>query len=139
MVFCYFECPYGFSCKNFLNDASEYERFADSLGATQLTMPPGAPPTFIPSKTGAMYFSHGCCGPATFQVGYGLIDTCINQFVYIWPKNGNGYWSWVNNVADRQYVSGLRWTDSSWVNFSESFSNIQGYYCYNPFRTSGLW
>lgn len=124
MLFYNFKCPY---------------RFADSFNGNQLSMPPGAAPAFIPSKEGAMYLSHGCCGPATFQIGQGLISTCVNQFVYIWPKSGSGYWSWINNITDMQYISGLRWTGSNWVNFRESFLNLQGYFCYNPFRTSEFW
>jgi hypothetical protein len=135
MYFTYFECPYRFSCEYFSNETSRYARPSDSFSGTQSTTPPGAPPAFIPLKAGAMYSAHGS-GPGTFQVGHGLINTCINQFVYIWPKNGNGYWSWLNNIADKQYISGLRWTGSSWLNFNESFSNIEGYYCYNPFRPS---
>jgi len=128
MLFYYFECPYKFSYKNFLNRASEYER-------SQLTLPPGEPPPFIPSKTDAMYSTYGCCGPATFQVSPSVIKTCINQYLYIWAKNGTGYWFWFNNADNKQYISGLRWTGSSWLNFRESFSNIQGYYSFNPVRS----
>lgn len=135
MYFSYFYCPYRFSYENFFNDAYQSERFPDSFSGTQSATPPGAPPTFIPSKAGVLYTGHGG-GPGTFLVGTGLINTCINQFVYIWTENGNQYWFWLNNVSDRRYISGLRWTGSNWVKFSENFSNIQGYYCYNPFRPS---
>ena len=127
MQYKYFECPYKLSCKNFLNRASE-------IKSSQLTMPPGAPPEFIPSKTDALYSNYGCCGPATFQVSPSVIKTCINQFLYIWLKNGTGYWYWLNNADTKQYIGGLKWIGSSWINSNESFSNIQGYYSFNPIR-----
>jgi hypothetical protein len=97
-------------------------------------MPPGEPPDFIPSKTDAIYLSNGCCGPATFHLGTGMIYSSTNQFVYVWCRNNDEYWSWLNNVSDKGYISGLRWDGSDWTAFRESFLNIQGYYCYNPFR-----
>ena len=134
MYFRYFDCPYRFSCEEFfIDNPPQYVRYPDNLSGTQMIMPPGPPPAFITSKVNAKaYYFQG--GPGTFKVGHGLINTCINEFVYIWLKSGNGYWSWLNNIADRQYISGLRWTGSGWVNFNEAISNLEGYYCYNPFR-----
>lgn len=134
MYFSYFDCPYRFLCEDFfVYNIPQFARYPENIGGIQPMLPPGPPPAFIPSKINAKAFSFQG-GPGTFQIGTGLITTCVNEFIYLWPRNQNGYWSWVNNIVDRQYISGLRWTGSGWVNFSERISNMEGYYCYNPFR-----
>jgi hypothetical protein len=135
MYFSYPDCPYRFSCEGFLNGTTEgCNRFAENPSTpVQSQGPPGPPPNFTPLKATAKSFAFEG-GPISFEPGHGLLSTCVYEFVYIWPKNAAPYWSWVNNVVYAQSVSGFKWTGSNWVNFSERMSNMEGFYCYNPFR-----
>lgn len=93
--------------------------------------PAGPPPPFIPSKTQAMNQTFGG-GPGDFMIvgdfmilSPSVIQTHMFRYVYIWLKNGTGFWAWINSV-DGTSIAGWMWNGSNWVPFSLETRLIDG-------------
>ena len=89
--------------------------------------PSGPPPSITPSKQQAtMKYGHG---PSPKYVEPGTIRHCLYRYVYIWPRNGRGFWAWLNYVG-RRSVSGYRWNGHRWVYFGMDLRQIESFSCY---------
>lgn len=94
--------------------------------------PSGPPPSFTPSKSqsgapGGQFGATG--GPGLYAVDPGAIRPCIFRFVYIWPRNGRGFWAFLTFVG-RRSASGFRWNGRRWVYFGIDLNRIDSFYCY---------
>jgi hypothetical protein len=82
-------------------------------------MPRTAPPDFVPEPPGMERGQMG--GPS----GYGFmffpdsqanrreLRRCINNFTFIWLRNGNSFWFFPTGM-DNQFVRGFRWRRNRW-------------------------
>lgn len=94
-------------------------------GPNQGGTPTSAPPSFTPSKTGPQAFG----GPSLKAVDPGAIRPCTFRFVYIWPKRGQGFWSYLTFVGNRS-ASGFRWTRGQWRYFGIDLRRIDSFQCF---------
>ncbi|GAA0116525.1 hypothetical protein [Clostridium senegalense] len=85
--------------------------------------PSTPPPNFTPQK------SNFKSGPQTKAVSPNSIRPCTFQFVYIWPRNGNGFWAWLIGV-DRNSAFGFRWNGRRWVYFGIGLNRIDYFECF---------
>lgn len=109
--------------------------------------PPSMPPDFIPQKGqgkkiggpnkpgglgggpgGGPGKPGGPGGPTVFAVDPGAIFPCMNQFVYIWPTNGPGFWAYITFVGPRS-VGGFRFRGNRFQYFGMDLRNIEEFYC----------
>ncbi|WP_243108570.1 hypothetical protein [Clostridium rectalis] len=79
--------------------------------------PSGRPPSYIPNKS-----------PGIKAVNPGSLRPCLYRFVYIWPRNGRGFWAWIVFVG-RNSVSGWRWTGRRWIYFGMDLRRIESFVC----------
>ena len=86
--------------------------------------PPSAPPSFTPTLPKAQQF-----GATPFAVDQGSIRPCLFKFVYIWPRRGRGFWSWIVFVGPRS-ISGFRWDRNNWRYFGMDLRNINSFQCF---------
>lgn len=84
--------------------------------------PPSTPPNFIPPTP------HGQPGVTPF-VDQGAIRPCVFRLVYIWPRRGRGFWSWLTFVGPRS-VAGFRWERNNWRYFGMDLRNISSFNCF---------
>lgn len=85
--------------------------------------PSSPPPNYIPNKTDAKMSSS-----QTKAIDSISIRPCINTFVYIWPRNGRGFWAYVVFVG-RRSLAGYRWNGRRWFYFAIGLSNIEAFFC----------
>jgi hypothetical protein len=87
--------------------------------------PSGPPPNFTPSKN--QFGAAG--GMGTKAVDPGAIRPCTFRFVYIWLRNGRGFWAFLTFVG-RRSASGFRWNGRRWIYFGIDLNRIDSFYCY---------
>jgi hypothetical protein len=85
--------------------------------------PPSLPPNFVPPLPQTQ--QHGIAP----LVDQGAIRPCIFRFVYIWPRRGRGFWSWITFVGPRS-ISGFRWNINTWRYFGMDLRNISSFQCF---------
>ncbi|WP_243159295.1 hypothetical protein [Clostridium sp. cel8] len=90
----------------------------------QLT-PPGPPPDQISE---AEMQSQLAKSSGIKSVNQKSIRPCLFRFVYIWPKRGKGFWSWLTYVGKKS-VSGYRWYRRRWVYFGMDLKEIKSFIC----------
>jgi hypothetical protein len=86
--------------------------------------PPSSPPNFTPSQPQSQQF-----GVTPLAIDQGAIRPCLYRFVYIWPRRGIGFWTWLTFVGPRS-ISGFRWTGSSWRFFGMDLRDISSFQCF---------
>lgn len=128
MCFDYYKCPLNNSYRQYL-DTSMLAASPGVTGVPQLMNPVGPPPPFIPSVTEALYESTGAGTGFFLTVDSSTFSTCMFMYVYIWLKNGIGFWSWINYV-DMNSIAGWRWNSSSWVPFRLNINDALGFGCF---------
>jgi hypothetical protein len=87
-------------------------------------MPPSAPPNFTPSQPQSQQISTN-----PLVINPGAIRPCLHRFVYIWPRRGNGFWTWITFVGLRS-ISGFRWTGNTWRYFRMNLRDIRSFLCF---------
>ena len=102
----------------------------ERLGVNRVQPPTNSPPNFTPNKNqgkkmGAPGFGGG---PTPKAIDPGSIFPCTNQFVYIWPTNGPGFWAFVTFVGPRS-LAGWRRIGRRWRYFGMDLRNIDSFYC----------
>lgn len=90
-------------------------------------VPMGPPPNFTPTK--AQGFAAPQAGISPMAIDSGAIRRCRFRFVFIWPKNGRGFWAWLTFVG-RRSIAGYRWNGRRWVYFGMDLRRIESFYCY---------
>ncbi|GAB6167869.1 hypothetical protein JCM1393_03290 [Clostridium carnis] len=92
----------------------------------------GAPPLFVPSKSGSEVVHMNSLtydGPKTKAVSQNSIRFCLFKFIYIWETSGRRYWAYLINV-DKVSISGFRWFRGRWVYFGLDLKKIDSFICY---------
>lgn len=107
-------------------------------------VPPNPPPGFEPKKGQGKKVGQGGPppgqgpkqgqqnvqgGPSVKAVDSGAIFPCLYQFVYIWPTNGSGFWSYITYIG-RNSVAGWRFNRGRWQYFGLDLNKIDEFYCY---------
>lgn len=136
----YFRNPYERSMRNsFFNDAYRYctfmymyrqrpphnnphnNQYNPNMGGNKDRPPMGPPPNTIPkqskTKSGAKAVDPGSMRP------------CLYRYTYIWLKNGNSFWAWLNYVG-KNSIAGWRWKRFYWVYFGMDSKKIDSFVCY---------
>ena len=116
-------------------------RYENMNRSASPSMPPGPPPASAPSKpmggmqhptggpghpAGGPHFPMG--GPQPMAVEPQTIRRCLYKYVYIWPRRGRGFWSWLTFVG-RRSVSGYKWNGYRWVYFGMDLREIDSFEC----------
>lgn len=86
--------------------------------------PPSSAPTFTPPEPKVQQF-----GATPLAIDQGAIRPCLRRFVYIWPRRGKGFWSWLTFVGPRS-VSGFRWDRNTWRYFGMDLREISSFKCF---------
>jgi len=86
--------------------------------------PTSGPPNFTPSEPKTQQF-----GATPLAVDPGAIRPCLNRFVYIWPRRGNGFWAWLVFVGPRS-VAGFRFSRNTWRYFGMDLRDIRSFQCF---------
>lgn len=81
--------------------------------------PMGPPPHTIPKKT---------MGAGVYAVDPGAIRPCMYEYIYVWLKNGQGFWMYPTYIGPRS-ISGYRWADYGWVYAGFDLDYIESFYC----------
>lgn len=87
-------------------------------------MPHSGPPNFTPPNPQSQQL-----GVTPLAVDQGAIRPCLFRFVYIWPRRGRGFWSWITFVGPRS-VAGFRWDFNSWRYFGMDLRDISSFQCF---------
>ena len=85
--------------------------------------PAGPPPPFTPAEIQVIYQPHSTSPNAYLFFDSSVIKTYMFRYVYIWLKDGTGFWAWINYV-DNVSVAGWRWNGSNWVPFKLEIRTI---------------
>ena len=100
--------------------------------------PPSMPPSFIPQKGKGKKL--GMTAPPGSQGGPGFGGTpgfpnqpgtmfpCVNQFVYIWPVRGPGFWAYITSVGPG-FITGFRFRGRRFQSFRMNFRQIDEFFC----------
>jgi hypothetical protein len=128
MCFSYLNCPFN-NCYRQNFDTNVLPTAPGVTGVPQLMVPIGPPPPFIPSETQAT-FQHTGAGTGFFlTVDPSTFSTCMFMYVYIWLKDGSGFWSWITYV-DNNSIGGWRWSGTSWIQFRLNINAVHGFGCF---------
>lgn len=128
MNFKHLNCPFN----NFYRQYFDTSILATTPGVTgvpQLMNPVGPPPPFIPSETESIYESTGGGTGFFLTVDHSTFSTCMFMYVYIWFKDGTGFWSWINYV-DNNTIAGWRWSGYNWTYFRLNINSVKGFGCF---------
>jgi len=79
--------------------------------------PTSPPPDFVPPQS-----------RQTRAIDPGAIRGCMNNFVYVWLRNGQSFWMFPTFVG-RQSISGYRWSHFGWVYTGFSLRLIESFFC----------
>lgn len=94
--------------------------------------PPSMPPNYVPNKNQGKKLGKGgqtgAGGPTVFAVDPGAISPCVNQFVYIWPTNGPGFWAYITFVG-RRSIGGFRFQGRRFRYFGMDLERIEEFFC----------
>lgn len=95
--------------------------------------PTSMPPNFVPQKgqgkkLGTTTEAVTAGGPTVFAVDPGAILPCVNQFVYIWPTNGPGFWAFITFVG-RRSIAGFRLQGRRFRYFGMDLRRIDEFFC----------
>lgn len=94
--------------------------------------PPSMPPNFVPKKgqgkKAAVSSNVSATGPSILAIDTGAIAPCVNQFVYIWPTYGPGFWAYVTFVG-RRSIAGFRFRGRRFQYFGMDLNRIDEFYC----------
>jgi hypothetical protein len=86
--------------------------------------PPSSAPNFTPPEPKVQQF-----GATPLAIDQGAIKPCLRRFVYIWPRRGRGFWSWLTFVGPRS-ISGFRWDRNTWRYFGMDLREISSFQCF---------
>lgn len=110
----------------------------DRLGINRVQPPTNSPPNFTPNKNQGKKMGPpgppmtpgppGFTGPTPKAIDPGSIYPCTNQFVYIWPTYGPGFWAFITYVGPRS-LAGWRRVGRRWRYFGMDLRNIDSFYC----------
>lgn len=95
-------------------------------GGPQGGAPMQPPPMMTPNKNHFNVQSYS--GMSPMAIDSGAIRPCRNRYVYIWLRNGESFWAWLNYVG-RRSVSGWRWNGRRWVFFGTDLRRIDSFIC----------
>lgn len=104
--------------------------------SNETRQPPSMPPDFTPTKGQGKKLGAAAPttpqtlagGPTTFAVDPGAIFPCVNQFVYIWPTRGPGFWAYITFVG-RRSIAGFRFQGRRFRYFGMDLRRIDEFYC----------
>ncbi|MDT8716300.1 hypothetical protein IAI10_06495 [Clostridium sp. 19966] len=86
-------------------------------------IPTAPPPNYTPAKSEAKVSSSKTKAVDAFS-----LRPCVNRIIYIWPKNGRGFWAYVTFVG-RRSLAGFRWNGRRWFYFGMSLRNVDAFFC----------
>lgn len=120
MNFDRFYCPMQYFNRQYSQGASS----SNPYSRTTSSRPPyGPPPPFTPSEIQIIYQQFSTSPNAYMVVSSSVIKTYMFRYVYIWLKDGTGFWAWINYV-DNAFIAGWRWNGSNWVPFKLEIRTI---------------
>ena len=70
----------------------------------------------------------GFGGPPGFPNQPGTMFPCVNQFVYIWPVRGPGFWAYITSVGPG-FITGFRFRGRRFQSFRMNFRQIDEFFC----------
>jgi hypothetical protein len=81
--------------------------------------PQGRPPQFVPPKDERI---------GVLAADPGSMRRCVENYVYIWPDDGQPFWMYAVNVGGSS-ISGYRWSRFGWVYSGIELANIESFCC----------
>ncbi len=99
-----------------------------SQGGPGFGGPPGSQGS--PGSQGPQGFGGppGSQGPQGFPNQPGTMFPCVNQFVYIWPVRGPGFWAYITSVGPG-FITGFRFRGRRFQSFRMNFRQIDEFFC----------
>lgn len=114
---------------DYLIDKDEYTN--ETLGALAnilLDPPPTSTPE-APSKENESEAQDENESESLEAVDPGAIKPCLFKYVYIWPRRGKSFWTWLTFVG-RKSAAGFKWNGNRWVYFGIDLREIDSFECY---------
>lgn len=60
------------------------------------------------------------------QIQKRKIRQSLFRVIYIWHKNGTGFWAWIAE-KNCMYINGYKWNGHNWVKFRMSLNSISDF------------